>query len=199
MPLRPDEPRPVGAASIGAIEDGQVLVAQVRRALDRLRPADQSVETLDLHSREPAHANMIERLKGGVAVPGREGEKSVGMQRAAHERDVLHGNRKRPIHLGSLGHISNAGRRPFERPPIEQDAAMGWLQDAVQAFQERALPGAVWPHQRRNFSFAKGERNVLDRRPLGKMNAEVLRGHARRMTWPGIEREHFDTRDTFFD
>jgi hypothetical protein len=44
---------PVLAALVGAVEDGQVLGAEVRRALDGLRAADRVVERLDLCGLSP--------------------------------------------------------------------------------------------------------------------------------------------------
>ena len=43
-----DEARALLAALVGGVEDGQVLVLEVRRALDRLRAADVLVGRVDL-------------------------------------------------------------------------------------------------------------------------------------------------------
>jgi hypothetical protein len=61
VPLRRDVTRtPDGAAPVGAVEHRQVLIAQVRRALDGLRAADHAIELIDLLPRQAQQHQSVE-------------------------------------------------------------------------------------------------------------------------------------------
>ena len=88
MTLGLDEARAERAAAVCAVEHSEVLVLEVRGALDRLRSADDTVDYVDLLAGEPERTEAVERhvVLGGCGVntspdqhalrhrPRREGE-----------------------------------------------------------------------------------------------------------------------------
>jgi hypothetical protein len=61
-----DEALAVLAVAVGAVEDRQVLVGQVRRALDRLGAADDLVGLVDLLAGEPDRPQQVEAERGST-------------------------------------------------------------------------------------------------------------------------------------
>ena len=61
---------PFVAALVGAVEDREMLVSQVRRPFDRLVAADEDVGLLDLLFRESERAQHVERADQVVLLSG---------------------------------------------------------------------------------------------------------------------------------
>ena len=72
---------------------------------------------------------------------------------------------------------------------VEEDLAMRRRQDAVQAFQQRALAGAIGTDQRGRLARMEIEGDVFDGGSIREVNAQAHRLHARRtrVAEPGIE------------
>lgn len=64
-------------------------------------------------------------------------------------------------------------------PAVEEDFTVRWRQDAVQAAQERALAGTIWPDERSRLAHPEFEVDVFDRGTIFEVDGQVRCPHPR--------------------
>ena len=90
----------------------------------------------------------VERGQRILAIPIGDGQEPAGAKRAAHQGHVEHADRELPVDVRPLWHVGDAGTWPVDRLTVEEDLTMRRRQDPVQAFQQRALAGAIGADER---------------------------------------------------
>jgi hypothetical protein len=162
------------------IDAGERLVQQVDQPRPDQRPRQDrplllpAGELADLGAGVMEHADLPQRPVGPLAQRAADWPPAADAAVGAHQHEVAHGGRQGPVNTVALGHVDDpvarvgAERLAVDDPPLVDRDQPG------DRLQQRALAGAVRPHQREHLAGVQRERHVVERQPVAVGHGNML-------------------------